>query len=167
MMKTKINFLSLAFLLVPPFAPAWQPPTKVMVERVVDGDTLIVRSAEKTYSLRVSPIDAPEMSQTCDGIKIGEKARAVFSNLLPKMIEIEVIGEDLYGRILARLPQALQLVESGWALPYQRAEFSSLKEKRQYYTAFYTAFQARRGMWACKKLMNPLFYRKKFKSKLK
>lgn len=167
MMKTKINFLSLAFLLISPLTPSWPPKVTVQLIRVIDGDTILVRSAGTSYSLRISLIDAPEMAQTCDGEKIGEKAKVELQSLLKESIIVEVLGQDMYGRTLVSLPQSLRLIESGWAFPYQMAKFSSLEQKRQYFSAFYRAFQERRGMWRCQKLMNPLFYRKKFKSKLK
>lgn len=172
-MKTKFNLLTLAFLLIPPLAPmtpSWNGPIKVQVIRVLDGDTIEVLMGKRPVIVRISPIDAPEMSQSCQTengkVWIGEMAKQQLIRFLPPTIDLEILGTDLYGRTLGRISAAMHLVEAGWAVPYQRAYFATLAEKRKYFSFFYHAYLERRGMWACKKLMNPLFYRKKFKSKL-
>lgn len=170
-MKTKFNLLTLAFLLIPPLTPSWYGPIKVQVIRVLDGDTIKVQMGRREVIVRISSIDAPELNQTCQGpsgqVLVGEMAKKQLTGLLKPTIAVEILGTDLYGRTLARIPQALQMVENGWALPYQRAYFSSIEEKGHYLSAFYRAYRKQRGMWVCEKLMNPLFYRKKYKSQIK
>jgi len=66
------------------------------VDYVIDGDTLVMESGER---VRISNIDAPEKGE--EGY---DHARILLRTLIhDKYVELERLGEDKYGRTLARV----------------------------------------------------------------
>lgn len=120
------------------------------VEKVIDGDTLIVKDGEDRYKVRLAHIDAPESSQDC-----GQHAKTTLQILADgKNVYVEFHQIDMYGRIIGTiyLRKVLgiyygninkAMVEHGCAWWYE--EFSNDPE--------YAALQAKAkqegiGIWA-------------------
>lgn len=83
-------------------------PTAASVDRVVDGDTVIVRVTGGTYSVRMMGIDTPETKfmGKSQG-EWGEKAHDFLDELLPlgTKVRLEYTSEscDAHGRLLAHI----------------------------------------------------------------
>lgn len=128
---------------VPPVAaPALAPV------RVVDGDTLVIGETR----FRLFGIDAPEMSQMCNGVTgapyaCGAMAKSALELALGAgAVLCEPRDKDRYGRTVAVCRAGGQdvgavLVSEGWALAYRQYSLD-------YVAAEQTAQAARRGMWA-------------------
>lgn len=94
---------------------------------VIDGDTF-VHNGER---IRLYGIDAPEISQTCDGVEVGRMARAELQRLVEQPcttqpFTISAKGTDKYGRTLAVVTNCCgvnvnrEMVRLGFAYPYLR-----------------------------------------------
>lgn len=91
-----------------------------VVERVVDGDTLVCRGGVR---VRLLLVDAPEMEQSGFGLR----ARLALAELLAPgdsaAVEVDVRERDRYGRLLAHLHTITgewvnrELVRRGYAVP--------------------------------------------------
>ena len=84
-------------------AEAWVEPTlPARVLRVVDGDTLLVRSNGQNFLIGLAGIDAPGICQSS-----GYLAREVLTELVVaaarRRIQIGIIGWDSSGRTIARV----------------------------------------------------------------
>lgn len=127
------------------------------VLRVVDGDTLVLRSSYQVVRIRLAEIDAPEHDQP-----YGTEARNALANMVNgRMIRIVAIGHDRYGRVVARLyadglDVNAALVEEGsaWVYP-QYAHDPNL------YTAQREARNAGRGLWAQENPIPPWEWRRR------
>jgi endonuclease YncB( thermonuclease family) len=116
------------------------------VRRVMDGDSLILRSAGRDIELRLAEIDTPERGQP-----YAENARrALQGMLLGRRIRAEVLERDRYGRTVARvyrLPEGLwvneELVRRGHAWAYR-----GYVRDPQLYEVEREAREHRRGLWA-------------------
>jgi endonuclease YncB( thermonuclease family) len=115
--------------------------------RVIDGDTLRVGEVR----VRLSGVDAPELSQRCgpDGRKVACGAMAadwLRRRIEGRSIACERVDTDRYGRSVAvcRLGEediAAVLVEAGWATAYRRYSLAYIRLEDR-------ARTARRGIWA-------------------
>jgi len=89
--------IAIGFATVALFAanlPAASPAFSAKVERVVDGDGVMVSIGSRRYEVRLSGIDAPEAGQPH-----GEKATAALRTMvLGKTVRIVPQGKDRYGR---------------------------------------------------------------------
>lgn len=118
----------------------------VMVERVIDGDSLMTRPGGEKLEIRLWGIDAPEYDQP----GADQAARALERLIGRKKIALSVVDHDKYGRTVAlvRAKNTLineEMVRSGnsWVHPYYcRAPICDkwLEYERQ-------ARQARLGLW--------------------
>lgn len=114
---------------------------------VADGDTLRVGATR----VRLSGVDAPELSQRCgpDGRKVACGAMA--ADWLRRRVEgrpiiCETVDTDRYGRSVAvcrvgREDVGAALVEAGWATAYRRYSLAYVGGEDR-------ARAARRGIWA-------------------
>ena len=128
------------------------PPTEAQVERVIDGDTLVLAGGAR---VRVLGIDAPEMER--DGQPadfLAHKAKAVLSDLtLHRQVALEYdrLRYDHYGRLLAYLflPDHTlvnaDLVRQGLARVYFIAP--NLRYREVLLAAQREAIEAKRGVW--------------------
>ena len=104
----------------------------VIVERVIDGDTVVVNGT----SVRLLGINTPEKKE-----KYYSEAKSFMEkNVMNKTLFIERKGKDLYNRDLAYLFDGneninLKMIESGYANYY----FPSGKDN--YYTEFFNAWE--------------------------
>jgi endonuclease YncB( thermonuclease family) len=91
-------------------------------QTVVDGDTLKLNG--KTF--RLHGIDAPELSQTCEGWLAGEYAAAVLRGMLEKRFVVCIPKTtDRYGRTVAvcladGMDVGAEMVRQGMALAFTR-----------------------------------------------
>lgn len=114
------------------------------VERVIDGDTVVIRTEGGAESVRLAEIDAPEIDQPG-----GFKAAATMAVLLEhQVVTVQPVTTDRYGRLVAHLYSdessiAQHMVEMGWAWAYRKylKDESLLVREME-------ARQAGRGIWA-------------------
>jgi len=134
------------------------PPQRGTVERIVDGDTLRLRTGE---SVRLLQIDAPESGEEC----YAGSATRELTRLIPQgsrvTLEVDPALDqvDRYGRLLryvrTNVNVNIELVRRGAAAPYfyrgDRGRFA-----QRLLDAVASARRARRGMWgACVVLWTP------------
>src|SRR5687767_13378072 len=80
-------------------APIGAEEISGIVTEVRDGDSVTLVNWQHTYKLRLADIDAPEWKQ-----KFGKDARAsLFHTCALKRATAETVGEDRFGRTLARV----------------------------------------------------------------
>lgn len=114
-------------------APGAQLSVPATVERVIDGDTVVVRAhpwprLEIRVSVRLAAVDAPELRGRCpEEREIAARARDWVRERLPAGSRVRLVGvrEGKYaGRVVARLVTedgldlARGLLEEGLARPY-------------------------------------------------
>lgn len=134
----------LAFAIIA-FARGAEPITLAgVVTRVKDGDTLVLRSNGRDYTIRLAEIDAPEKRQP-GGLAARQQLEAI---CFGKTVTIDSQGADRYGRTIAhvsvgRVNISERMVQLGHAWRYDAYSKSArLKELQQ------EAQQAKRGLWA-------------------
>ena len=100
-----------------------------IVERVVDGDTVVVRFDDDVESVRLIGIDTPESVKPNSPVEcFGKEAAAFTVSLLPKdtpvRVERDVEARDDYGRLLGYVVRAddalfvnAEIVRHGYAQP--------------------------------------------------
>ena len=132
-------------------------PPRAVVERVVDGDTIIVEVAGQRERVRLLGIDTPEsVAENRPDQCYGEESSVYLSQLLPAGTEVTLIRDvearDQYDRLLAYVVRSsdelfinLDLLEQGFAgvLIY---------EPNSYYRDLFeaaedAAFADDRGLW--------------------
>lgn len=69
-----------------------------VLQKVIDGDTVIIRDQGSTYRLRLLDIDAPESQQA-----YGKQAKRSLMTLCNGKIAVQPTGTDPYGRTLGYL----------------------------------------------------------------
>jgi micrococcal nuclease len=129
----------------------------VVVERVVDGDTIDVVIGRRHERVRLLGIDTPEIHVEHGPPEcFGPEAAAHTSSLLPAGTEVrlerDVVGRDHYGRLLAqvyRLPDGLlvneELLRNGFARPLTIEPNHVFAER--YVTATVAAEADGLGLW--------------------
>jgi endonuclease YncB( thermonuclease family) len=129
----------LALLLVPAGASATE------VSRVVDGDTLKVRSGDRTRTVELLGVDAPEAG-ACDGAE----AKKALARLLPRGARVKVSDDtavDGAGRYVFRGKRLINaaLLAAGHA---RLAGADGLKQRDALVSAEQRAKAAGKGLWA-------------------
>ncbi len=142
-------FLVLSSALNSGMAIAQNLPTASVVS-TGDGDTLRVSQGNRTVTIRLGCVDAPERNQP-GGTEASQRLR----QLLPRgqAVQIRQIDTDLYGRQVAELylngrSLNLQLVQEGMAVVYPQYLNGCAATQDQYFQAEQQARSARRGFWA-------------------
>lgn len=133
---------------------------------VYDGDTVCVRHWGCRRRIRLLGIDAPESEQ-----EFGQDSQRGLAKLvLNKRVQVEAVGVDIYGRLLARITvgkkdPGLELLEAGLAWPYFRF-FGNLQlsDRRRYRDAYQRARAGRRGLWREDKPQAPWLWRREHRS---
>jgi len=82
------------------------PTGTARVERVIDGDTIVVRIGRGTERVRLIGIDAPEVAKRGEpGECFGDEATRILADLAPPggtvVLERDAEARDVYGRLLA------------------------------------------------------------------
>lgn len=113
------------------------------VTRVKDGDSVLAECNGEGVEIRLSCIDAPELSQKRYGIQ----AKNRLTSLLGKQFDAHYEGVDRYNRTLATLwhndqDVNLEMVRTGQALVYRR-----YCDEAVYLGAESEAQQQKRGVW--------------------
>ena len=133
------------------------------VVSVGDGDTLRVQRGNKTITIRLSCIDAPEFAQVPWGLQSANRLK----QLLPtgQAIQMREIERDRYGRTVAELYLGnqsvnLQMVKEGQAVVYQQYIENCSETKDQYFQAEAQAKGQRLGFWNQSNPVMPWDYRK-------
>ena len=155
-------------------------PQGTLVERVSDGDTLVLKNADgQKFTVRFACIDAPEIphSQKEKKSKItkdvnqfvwGMKAKIRIEELIKRTddrVQLNITDSDSYGRKIAevRLKDGtfLQqvLLREGLAKVY-RSYLSKCPSKDIVQQAEAQAQQQKIGVWSDKKFVDPWDYRK-------
>lgn len=151
---------SLPEAMVAPVAGTAPPPTQMAqafrnqftgtVLSVGDGDTVRVESQNEVVTIRLACIDAPERAQA----PWGEQATTRLAELLPigETVLLRAVDRDRYGRVVAEIFQANQLVNlvlvsEGKAAVYRQYLGSCLENRDRYLAAEAHAQQERIGFW--------------------
>jgi len=135
-----------------------QPAGSASVDRVVDGDTIIVRVAGRRERVRLIGIDTPESVKPntpvqCFAIAASNRTKA----LLPAGTPVRLVGDveqrDTYRRLLAYVYRAhdnlfvnLSLVHDGYAVPYTFPP--NVAHTSEFVAAAADARSAGRGLWS-------------------
>jgi endonuclease YncB( thermonuclease family) len=122
------------------------------VQRVKDGDTVVVSMGEGTVTVRIWGIDAPESDQPY-GPYATQAVRKVAKGEPCRLI---VRDRDRYGRVIGRvittgerkLDVGLSLVHSGYAWACTRYASGTHNIQERVEEAHEEARQAGRGLWA-------------------
>jgi endonuclease YncB( thermonuclease family) len=157
----------------PRSSPTGQKPQRIeegMVERVADGDTLTVITANHTkLRVRMFGIDAPETPKGAKfpGQPYGPEAEAYLKQLVAgKRVKVEIYQVDRYKRLLSTIfvdgkDINLAMIEAGLAEVYRGPE-SGNPYKMQYQAVEDTARSRKKGMWVLgDKYESPRAYRKR------
>lgn len=123
-------------------------PTRALVPRVVDGDTIEIETGDKVRYLLV---DTPEMPDSCYADEAADFNASLVEGREVSLVYDEAACRDRYGRLLAYVwvdgsEVNRLLVERGYACVYvlppagvsREAEFRAWQDQ---------AIQARRGLW--------------------
>jgi micrococcal nuclease len=144
----------------PPKATA-QPPGGATVERVVDGDTIIVHVSGRRERVRFIGMDTPESVKPntpvqCFAIAASNRTKALLPANTPVRLVSDVELRDKYKRLLAYVYRArdnmfvnLSLVHDGYAVPYTFPP--NVAHTNEFVAAAADARNAGRGLWsACR-----------------
>jgi micrococcal nuclease len=120
------------------------------VVNVSDGDTLtLIDMAGRTFKVRLSGIDAPELGQPHGH----ESWQALNSMVSGKKVLLGLVRSDRYGRVLGKVlldgrDINLQLIHGGYAWYYRKyAEEQSVEDRRNYRFAEIIARKQGRALW--------------------
>jgi len=120
---------------------------RATVLSVGDGDTLRVQAGERTITIRLACIDAPETAQS----PWGQQSRDYLMQRLSwgREVTIQPHTTDRYGRTVAEVISDLNvnlvMVEDGQAFAYRR--YLSGCEAKEYLDAEFRASRHRYGVW--------------------
>ena len=95
LLKRHLTTLLLLIFCLPTYADQYEG----RVIKVVDGDTIWVKSSNKHIKIRLSYIDAPELKQSH-----GVRSKNFLTNLvLDKSVQINTSKKDRYNRLLGEV----------------------------------------------------------------
>jgi micrococcal nuclease len=143
-------------------AIAAQTITSTIVS-VGDGDTIRVRTADKTLTVRLACVDAPEMKQQ----PYGQAASNRLKQLLPvgQAVTLRIADTDRYGRSVAKVYVGdtsinLALVQEGQAAVYRQYLGGCPELRDRLLSAEASAKQRRLELWAQASPVMPWEFRK-------
>ncbi len=131
---------------------------KGYVVKVIDGDSLLIRSGKENREVRLWGIDCPEYRQ-----HYAEKARQLSRKLvLKKKVTVQVQGRDQYSRYLGIVYQGktnvnYQLVKDGAAWVYRK--YCTKTMCRRWRSAEKRARRSKIGLWRNDKVIPPWRWR--------
>lgn len=137
----------------------------VEIQKVYDGDTVLVGRGSYRFKVRISRIDTPEKGQPFLNGKgdAGAFSRQCLTEILKqqKLWNLMPIKTDIYGRMLGELEGvSLSMVERGCSPLYPHAEFASKFEKSLYLQTLTKAKRLRKGLWKFSGIKQPKNWRK-------
>jgi endonuclease YncB( thermonuclease family) len=158
--KTIGLLLLLLFLMTLPCL-SWAWSGKVI--GIADGDTITVLRDKEQVRIRPYGIDTPERRQA-----FGNKAKQFTSKMVfGKVVEVDHIDTDRYGRIVALVRVDGVLVNSGlvheglaWVYNY----YCTLPFCEEWFVLQLKARDAKRGLWADPNTIPPWEFRRKKRS---
>lgn len=124
------------------------------VDRVIDGDTLVIRYQDKLYTVRLIGVDTPETVNPNKPVQYyGKEASDYLKSLLTgKQVSLEFDGNrlDKYGRLLAYVYLGdtmvnREILRLGYGYAYTWFPFS---RKDEFVALEASARQAKVGLWA-------------------
>lgn len=132
-------------------APPEETVRKATVEKVIDGDTFILRTGEK---VRLIGVDTPELHRKNTPVQYyAEEARIFLKNLIEgKEVSLrsDWQGTDQYGRSLAYVYLEdsifvnMEIVKQGYGFTYTRYPFEYMDDFRRHQKE---ARESSRGLW--------------------
>lgn len=144
----------------PPVAEGLPGEPNAVVQRVVDGDTLVVETGGVEERVRLIGVDTPESVKPGTEVECyGKEASEHTEELLPEgtevVLERDVEARDRYDRLLAYVYRAsdgvfvnLAMIDQGYAQP--AAYPPNVAHTEQFTTAGGDARENGRGLWgAC------------------
>jgi micrococcal nuclease len=138
------------------------------VNRVIDGDTIIVNKGTTKLTIRLVGIDAPEISHKKNelGQPFSQQSTKNLAGLvLNKVVDVKSHGPDRYGRTLGEVfldgnNINLEMVKSGFAEVYRGTPVKG-QNMEPYWKAEEEARRGGRGMWVLgDKYVSPRDWRK-------
>lgn len=153
------KYLILFILIISDASFAEQFSGKVF--KIIDGDTIWIKSADRTEKIRLSYIDAPELKQN-----FGNQSREYLANLvLDKNVEIHSYRRDRYKRVIGEVyihnnNESVfinaKLLKSGHAWVYKRYRKNPYLMNLENF-----ARMKNKGIWNLENPTEPWKYRKK------
>jgi micrococcal nuclease len=134
------------------------PPGEAVVERVVDGDTVVLQLQGGTESVRLIGVDTPETVKPDTPVQCyGPEASAHLHELLPEGTQVRVARDeearDHFGRLLLYVWRAdderfvnLEILTGGYGRPLSIAP--NVAHQREFAEAADAAQDAGRGLWS-------------------
>lgn len=148
-MKQTIGLMIAGVLMAIPASA--QQLSSARVVSVGDGDTIRVERQNRTITVRLGCIDAPELAQQ----PWGSRARDRLRQILPagQSVQLREIELDRFGRTVAEVYKAnqsvnLQLVREGYAVVYREYLDGCAATRNQYLQSETTAKQRRLAFWS-------------------
>ena len=142
-MKVKVILFSFAFVMC--FLTQNKAQQTARVVRVKDGDTYVLQTGSRSFTVRLKKIDAPEIKQNG-----GHGAYKFVSSLINgKIVEYDSTGKDKYGRVLvsAKL-NGLRLdsliIINGWARHFVNYDNEPMLD-----ISMQEAISGKSGLWKC------------------
>lgn len=146
---------------------AWADTVVGEVVSVPDGDTLVLQSAKKTYTVHLFGLDAPELGQA-----YGQKCRAKLVQLVQgKSVKVNFLPHPKYPRVVGHVFQAgvdvnLRVMENGCGWMSEVMETHIPEPMRAQLDDAQAKAQANhRGLWADLEPTAPWEWRKKHGAK--
>jgi len=125
--------------------------------RVIDGDTFVFQGSGKKFKVRMSDIDAPEISQT-----FGLRSKDFLQRYLNRRIKLFCKGKDKYKRVLATVfcdSVNINELEIKLGYAWYTVKFSS---NEHYFDLQEAAKSLKLGLWQYEHV-EPWIYRLKHK----
>ena len=162
MNRTKIGFflvtavyLTISLAITPVCHGGGFPPKSGYVEKVFDGDTILVESGGRNYKVRLLGVDTPEVDGPYTRQEpFGPQASAMTKSLaLGKRVKLVYGGKDImdkHGRLLAYviLPDGrdlnMILIREGLAEAFHSTKYTN---KKLYHKLEKEAREAGKGLW--------------------
>lgn len=142
-MKVKVTLFLFAFVMCFLTQNKAQPTARVV--RVKDGDTYVLQTGSRLFTVRLKKIDAPEIKQN-GGYGAYQFLRSLING---KIVEYDSTGKDKYGRVLVsaklnKLRLDSLIIINGWAWHYVNFDNEPMLD-----IIMQEAIRDRIGLWKC------------------
>jgi micrococcal nuclease len=161
-MQQRSLFFSLTLAFLSFSLPAIAQTITGTIVSVGDGDTVRVKTPDKTLTVRLACIDSPELKQQ----PYGQAASIRLKQLLPvgQAVTLRIADTDRYGRSVAKVYVGdtsinLALVQEGQAVVYRQYLGGCPEIRDRLLSAEASAKRQRLGLWAQANPMMPWDFR--------